>query len=102
MNKRKPETQWIELIREYNSSGLNLTVWCKEKKLSKSSFYPHLKKFKALAAEPFEQKWGALAMPKSVEAPSILLKVGIITLDIKNGFDKETLMDVLSVVMKQC
>jgi len=102
MNKRKSEEQWMELIKEHNLSGLNLTAWCKEKKLSKSSFYPYLKKFRALAAETSEQKWGAIAIPKNVEASSISLKVGNTILYIKDGFDKETLTDVLIVVLKLC
>ncbi|MBZ9607330.1 hypothetical protein G9F73_005760 [Clostridium estertheticum] len=102
MNKRKSKAQWMSLIKEYNSSGLNLTAWCREKEISKSSFYPYLKSFKAPASEPSEQRWGTVTIPKSTEASSISLKVGTITLDIKNGFDKETLIDVLSVVMKLC
>lgn len=102
MNKRKSVEEWTALVKEYNSSGLNLTAWCKEKELSKSYFYPHLKKIKSIAAETSEQKWVAIALPESVEKSSISLKVGNITLDIKNGFDKEILLNVLSVVMKLC
>jgi hypothetical protein len=64
-------------------------------------FYPYLKKSEALA-EPLEQKWRSITIPKHIETSSILLKVGTITLDIKSGFDKETLRDVLNVVMKLC
>jgi hypothetical protein len=102
MNKRKSEEQWMGLVKKFNSSALNVTAWCRENGISKGSFYPYLNKFKALAAESSEQEWGAKTMPKSVGASSISLKVGTITLDIKNGFDKETLIDVLSVVMKLC
>jgi hypothetical protein len=102
MNKRKSEAQWMALVEEHSSSRLNLTAWCREKGICKGSFYPYLKKFKAIAAETSEQKWGAVVIPKSCETSSISLKVGTITLDIKNGFDKETLVDVLSVVMTLC
>lgn len=102
MNKRKSESQWMALVKERNSSSLNLTAWCREKEICKGSFYPYLKKFRALAAETSEQKWGAIVIPKSAETSLISLKVGTISLDIKNGFDKETLMDVLSVVMTLC
>lgn len=102
MNKRKSEAQWMALVEERNSSSLNLTAWCREKEICKGSIYPYLKKFKALAAETSEQKWGAIVIPKSSETSLISLKVGTITLDIKNGFDKETLLDVLSVVMTLC
>jgi len=101
MTKRKSNEEWMLLAKDYRSSGLKLTVWCRERGISKSSFYPYLKKSKALA-EPLEPKWGSITMPKHIETSSILLKVGTITLDIKCGFDKETLRDVLNVVMKLC
>ena len=100
MGTIRSEEQWMELIKEYTVSGLNITDWCSKKKLNKSSFYRHLKKVQAPAAEPLEQKWVSITLPKRVEAPSISLTVGTFTLDIKNGFDKETLMDILGVVMK--
>ena len=99
MGTIKSEKQWMELIKEYNASGLNITDWCGNKKLNKSSFYRHLKKVQAPTAEPIEQKWVSIALPKRFEAPSISLTIGTFTLDIKNGFDKETLMDILGVVI---
>ncbi|MBZ9623665.1 transposase [Clostridium sp. FP2] len=102
MNKRKSKAQWITLVKEYNSSGLNLAAWCREKGISKSSIYPYLKKIKALAADPSEQKWGTVTIPKNVGTSSISLKVGTITLDIRDGFNKGTLIDVLEVVMELC
>ena len=102
MNKRKSEEQWMQLVKNFNSSGLNVTAWCRESGISKGSFYTYLNKFKALAAEPSEQKWGAITIPKNIETSSISLKVGNITLDIKSGFNKETLKDILSVVTNLC
>ena len=100
MHKRKSEKEWLELVKEYTTSGLNLTAWCKKNNICKSSIYPYLKKIKASASETSEQKWGVLALPKRLEVAPISLKIGTITLEIKNGFEKETLADILSVVIK--
>jgi len=102
MNKRKSEEEWMQLVKKFNSSGLNVTAWCRENGISKGSFYPYLNKFKALANEPSEQKWGAIAIPKNIETSSISLTVANITLNIKSGFDKETLKDILSIVTNLC
>ncbi|MBC2579088.1 IS66 family insertion sequence element accessory protein TnpA [Clostridium sp. DJ247] len=101
MRNRKSQEQWMVLVKEYKASGLNLTAWCKEKGISKSSIYPYLKKFSS-EAESSEQKWGLITISKSIETSPISLKIGAVTLDIKSGFDKETLGDILSVVMKLC
>lgn len=36
--------QWREIISEYGASGLSQTQFCKQRNLSKSSFYQWLKK----------------------------------------------------------
>ena len=46
MHKRKSEKEWLELVEEYTTSGLNLTAWCKKNNICKSSIYPYLKKLK--------------------------------------------------------
>jgi hypothetical protein len=33
------------LAKDYRLSGLKLTAWCRERGISKSFFYPYLKKF---------------------------------------------------------
>lgn len=83
------------------ASKLSITAWCKKRDVCKGSFYTYLKKFEAIA-DPVAQKWGAIVLPESIEESSISLKIGTITLGIKSGFDKETLGDVLNVVMKLC
>jgi hypothetical protein len=101
MRKRRSKEEWDALVKDYKISGLSLTAWCREKGISKSSIYPYLKKFNR-EAETCEQKWGAIIIPKIIESPSISVKVGDVTLDIKKGFDKGTLADVLSVVINLC
>ena len=101
MNKRKSEEEWMTIIKAFKASGINLTTWCRENGICKGSIYPYIKKFDT-SDEPREQKWGSIKIPKNIEASSITLKVGAIAIDIKNGVDKETLADVLSVIMKLC
>lgn len=106
MRKRRSKAQWIELVKEFKSSGLNLTAWCRENSISKNSIYPYLKKYKNQSetkqVETKEQNWGAISIPKNIENPAISLKMGSITLNVKSGFDKKTLSEVLSVVMELC
>ena len=101
MNKRKSKEQWMALINEFKASGLNLTTWCREKGICKSSIYPYITKFNT-PVKPSEQKWGSIIIPRNVEASSISLKIGSISIDIKNGVDKVTLSDVLNVILKLC
>lgn len=101
MYKRKSKEQWMTLVKDYETSGLNITAWCRAKGIRKSSFYQYIKKIDK-RTQPSEQKWGLITIPKNIGTSLISLRVGAITLDINSGFDKETLADVLNVVMKQC
>src|SRR5690349_5130588 len=101
MKIKRSKEEWVALVKDYRTSGLGLTAWCSEKGISKSSIYPYLKKLNR-ETEASEQKWGIITIPKNIESAAISLKVGAITLDIKNGFNKETLADILSIVMSLC
>lgn len=101
MRQRKSENQWFELVKAYKTSGLNLSTWCREHGISKSSIYPYLKRFSS-QLECKEQEWSTVTIPKNVEASTISLKVGNISIDIQKGFDKETLTEILNVVTSLC
>lgn len=101
MRIRRSEEQWTELAKNFKISGISLTAWCREKGISKSSFYPYLKKISAKDL-PVEQIWGEILFPRNIENSPIPLKIGSMPIDIKIGFYKETLLDVLSMIMKLC
>ncbi|WP_170065711.1 hypothetical protein, partial [Clostridium vincentii] len=65
------------------------------------TFIAYKKKSEAVAGEN-TLEWGSVAIPKKFETSSISLKIGDIILDIKNDFNKETLKDVLNIIMKLC
>lgn len=101
MKKRRTAEEWMLLVEDFKTSNLKITAWCRKRDVCKGSFYPYLKKSEAIA-DPVAQKWGTVALTEAIEESLISLKVGNITLDIKNGFDKETLSNVLNVVMELC
>jgi len=39
MSKSKSPSQWQALYQQYESSGLSITTFCKQQKISTSSFY---------------------------------------------------------------
>lgn len=99
MGKKRSLDEWMILVSKYKNSGENLTTWCKENKISKSSIYPYINKAKTQG--PIES-WGSLSMEEPIQKSSISLTIGNITLDIKDGFNKSTLQDILTVVNNIC
>jgi len=99
--QRRSKEQWMLLVEDFKASGLSLAAWCREKNISKSSIYPYIKTFDNNVKDS-DQKWGVVTLPQTSTESAISLKIGSITLDIKSGFNKETLSEVLSVVTKLC
>lgn len=97
--QRRSKEQWMLLVEDFKASGLALARWCKENNISKSSIYPYVKASNN-NVEPHAQTWGIVTLPEKTTESTINLKIGEITLEIKNGFNRETLSDILSVVTK--
>lgn len=103
MKKRRSKQEWMSLVSQYMNSGLSMTKWCKENGVSVSSIAPYVKQY----ATPSEilsdnQNWVEMPLPRNIEKSLITLKVGAVSLDIKEGFDKKVLSDILKVVMSIC
>lgn len=101
MRKKRSAEEWMNLVNEYKVSNLTLSVWCRKNEISKSSIYPYIKKYEE-SLNPSAQSWGEITIPKNTELSPISLKIGDVTLDIKSGFDKQMLADILRVVRNQC
>ena len=97
--QRRSKEQWMRLVEDFKSSDLAHVKQCKENNISKSSIYPYIKASDN-NIEASDQNWGVVTLPENITESTIALKIGAITLDIKNGFNKETLSDVSSVVTK--
>jgi hypothetical protein len=103
MNKRKSKSEWMELVKEFKASNLNLTTWCRQEGICKTTIYPYIKILdNNQTALSEEQQWGKLSLPKSASNSAISIKVGSITLSVNSGFDKEVLSEVLRVAMNLC
>lgn len=103
MKIRRSKEEWMLLVSDYTNSGLTLTEWCREKGISKSSIYPYIKQY-AVPTEILSDNGIGVEMPlpRNIENSFITLKVGDVSLDIKSGFDKKVLSDILKVVMSVC
>lgn len=95
MGKRRTKDQWATLVKDFRASGLSLGAWCRNNGISKSSIYPYLNKNQQ-EVNMSKQEWGKVTIANPIEEQPIVLKVRNITLDIKSGFNKETLSDILT------
>ena len=110
MIKNDYSEKWKQLLLEYRNSGKTVKEWCQLNKLRRSALYYWMKKLSSNIEElDTSVKWASI--PISIPIPndqlipvtnSITLKIGEFSMELKTGFEKSVLKDVLSVVMQLC
>jgi len=91
MTKRK-RLNWKELVAEHELSGKSVRAFCGEKGIAANSFYVNRKKLKI-------QDFVQIGVSKEeVRKEPIILTYRGLRIEIKPGFCKKTLHEVLSVV----
>lgn len=93
--------EWKQYIEDYRSSGLTATAWSEKNKKSVHKLRYWITQFNKENKKVQEKQWISVPIKKQCPDelhPSINLKIGFITIEVNSGFDKNVLMDVLSVV----
>jgi hypothetical protein len=95
---------WIKRASEYNSSNMGAAEWCRINNLKKSQLWYWLKKFKdediKIKTEWIEANVDAIE-PSTYEN-TMVIKIGLASIEIKTGFDKLLLEDVVQMLYKLC
>lgn len=106
MTKSMVRDLWIKRASEYNSSNMGASEWCRINNLKKSQLWYWLKKFRD---EDIKIKTKTKWIEANVEAikPSnyentMVIKIGLASIEIKTGFDKLLLEDVVQMLYKLC
>ena len=95
---QRKKHNWTQLIQKWQASGKSVKDFCCEARLHKSDFYRMRKK---LATQ--DPKLVRISTPDSkaliqVQQPIILELCGKYRIEIRNGFSKETLLSLISVL----
>jgi len=94
---------WEQRLAEYEVSGKSIATWCKEQTVRENQFYYWRKKLRTEQigkAQPV--KWLALNLQTSKQAvptgSSITVCVGQVTVEIREGFDRHLLREIVQVL----
>lgn len=98
-NSNKTE-EWKNNINNYRSSGLSAKAWSELNKTSVNALHYWIKKLKkAESNDEAEQSWISIPLKdQTATHSSVTIKIDDIAIEVTAGFDKNILMDVLSVV----
>lgn len=100
LRKHRDEAEWRELYKEYKASGLNLTAWCRKNNVGKTTMYKNVTIFER--EEKSDPDWIPVRIENKVAVETLSLNINEVTINIKDGFNKKTLEDILDVIRKVC
>lgn len=104
------EQRWRERIKERCQSGLTVKVWCLQNKLTERAYYYWVKRFKVLDRQetvdpPFvEVNWpleNTINLRENAPAhKEFTLSFSRYSIGIPNGFNPDTLAEIVKVLQK--
>ncbi|EYE87116.1 hypothetical protein Q428_15245, partial [Fervidicella metallireducens AeB] len=102
--------QWLERIKAYKASGLTQAAFCKENNLNIKQLSYWVRKYRNIEQEQKNnsdesQNWLALDIKNNMsqtEKDVINVRVGKAVVEIKPGFDKNHLLNLLKVLETLC
>lgn len=106
-------SQWLPLIKEHQTSGMSIRAWCHQNDVNEQQFYYWQRKIREKASESFSviaQEPKFIQVPATVTTPliarqdspefipSMIIRVGKITVELTDHVQPELLASVLKVL----
>lgn len=107
MRKVRTREEWEQYISEYRKSGQSAFTWAKANEVNPNTLKYWIRRInqenadkKTKSNEETNQQWLSIPLNKQDIncSSSIILRIGAITIEVSNGFDKNVLADVLSTI----
>lgn len=103
MTQEYLKKEWQAKIALYETSGKKQSVWCRENGINLRNFNRWYNKLKKQASSvPAEQGWVAVQITEKYQACLLTLKIGKVSIEVKEGFNPYLLAEVVKVLDKTC
>ncbi|MFD2195559.1 IS66 family insertion sequence element accessory protein TnpA [Oceanobacillus bengalensis] len=107
MNDADKRIKWKARFDDWQSSGLIVAEWCREQNVNVHQMYYWIRKFKGELppSEEPETKWLTVNVqdlpPVHTDQESVLIHIGMLSLEVRPGTNMELLSNVMRVVQNQ-
>ena len=101
VKKEVKVSQWAEMVRQRNESGLTVTDWCKENGINLKTYYYRLKRVRQAVCNKIEQHDIVPVEPiagTETTSEKIELSVGDVKISLPDDFNESTLRRLLGVL----
>jgi hypothetical protein len=95
---------WKRQVEEFQKSGLRRSVYCEQNQIKVFQFDYWRHKFMKPANAPSKPGWVRLRIKESTadQSGGIRLRMGRLEIEVRSGFDRDLLAEVLRVVSPEC
>ena len=103
----KKQAFWLDIIEQWERSGLSQTAFCKHNNLNVKNFYSYKSFFKQRDSqcEPAQQSPGSfvpLQLNEAGDRAVLTIRVGVVSLDITPNIDEAWVLHWLNILKKDC
>ena len=94
---------WESRIADYQSSGLSVSKWCAAHQVNRPQFYYWMRKL--TNSVPTTPQWVTVNVdpqPADEKEPPLLVRVGSAVIEVKSGYNRALLSDVVRTLLTLC
>ncbi len=103
MNLKQNKEIWIKRVKEYNSSNLSQTAWCKENDIKPSSLRYWLGKINnksTVKSNDSSIELASISIIKELDSKPMILEIKDVKLSITNNYDEAFLLKLINSLRK--
>jgi len=105
LNYHENRELWLQRVEGFKNSGLTQINWCEQQNIRVSALRYWLRKLKDEESSPGIQEWVQLEVPhKNTDSSdtSIKIHVGSVWIEVREGFSRTALLDVVQTLSTLC
>ena len=108
-SKKELREKWEKCIKEYKESNMNISAWCKANNIKPTTFKNWLYKDRDKnknKAKAEKAEWLPVEINNNDSLDNteqtITINVGCASINVKEGFNKKLLQEIITVIKESC
>ena len=93
---------WRGVIAEQRASGLSIADWCSRHNVSYHSFRTWRSRLNRVPAQEPEGRWLSLNVQPAPARNPLVVRVGVASIEVDDGFDAQLLVSVVAALSSPC
>ncbi len=102
MNQAEIRAMWLARVEDFRASGQTVKQWCEHNNFRPGRLHYWLRKFRASGKSELSISWLPLEVEETIPDTFLALKIGRYNIEVKPGFDREHLRELILTLEQLC